>query len=127
MKGSLLFTTLELIILRSSKEYFDFIPKSSRWILFKKSNKKGKKYYLMIPITHGHMLVLKKVYRLVSEDLKDQIVEWVCKYDNVIHSTITDDTILVVDELIGKKTKRVVKLLLSCSVKEVHNFDYRCK
>ena len=81
----------------------------------------------MIPITHGHMLVLKKVYRLVSEDLKDQIVEWVCKYDNVIHSTITDDTILVVDELIGKKTKRVVKLLLSCSVKEVHNFDYRCK
>ena len=40
MKGSLLFTTLELIILRSSKEYFDFTPKSSRRILFKKSNKK---------------------------------------------------------------------------------------
>ena len=57
MKGSLLFTTLELIILKASKEYFDFTPKYSRWILFKKSNKKGKKYYLMIPTNHGHMLV----------------------------------------------------------------------
>ena len=75
----------------------------------------------MIPTNHGHMLVLKKVYRLVSEDLKDEIVEWVCKYDNVIHSTITDEKILVEDELIGKKTKRVGKLLLSCSVREVHN------
>ena len=39
----------------------------------------------------------------------------------VIHSPITDDTILVIDELTGKKTKRVVKLLLTCSVRELYN------
>ena len=39
----------------------------------------------------------------------------------VIHSPITDDTILVIDELKGKKTKRVDKLLLSCLVRELHN------
>ena len=55
---------------------------------------------------------------MTSEDLKDQILQWICKYDNVIHSPITDDTILVVDELIGKKNKNI------CLVRELHNnFD----
>ena len=39
----------------------------------------------------------------------------------MIYSPITDDTILVIDELTGKKNKRVGKLLLTCSVRELHN------
>lgn len=39
----------------------------------------------------------------------------------MIHSPITDDTILVIDELTGKKTKRLGKLLLTCSVRELYN------
>ena len=74
----------------------------------------------MIPINHGHLLV-KKLYRSISEDLKDHTQQWVCKYDNVIHSPITDDIILVIDELIGKKMKRVCNLLLTCSIRELHN------
>ena len=58
---------------------------------------------------------------MISEDLKDQIVQWICKYDNMIHSPITDDKILVIDELIGKKTKKVGKLVLTCLVRELHN------
>ena len=39
----------------------------------------------------------------------------------MVHSPITDDTILVVNELTGKKIKRVSKLLLTCSVTELNN------
>ena len=39
----------------------------------------------------------------------------------MVHSPITDDTILVVNELTGKKTKRVGKLFLTYSVRELHN------
>ena len=45
---------------------------------------------------------------MISEDLKDQIVQWICKYDNVIHSPITDDKILVIDELKVRKPKVLV-------------------
>ena len=58
---------------------------------------------------------------MISEDLKDQIVQWVFKYDNVIYSPIIDDTILVIDKLTGKKTKRVGKLFPTYSVRELHN------
>ena len=39
----------------------------------------------------------------------------------MIHSPITDDTTLVIDELTGKKIKRVGKLLLTDSVRELDN------
>ena len=39
----------------------------------------------------------------------------------MIHSTINDDNVIVVDETIGKKSKRVSKLLLRCSIRELHN------
>ena len=39
----------------------------------------------------------------------------------MIHSPITNDAILVTDELTGKKTKSVGKLLLTRSVRELHN------
>ena len=39
----------------------------------------------------------------------------------MIYSPTTDYTILVTNELTRKKTKRVVKLLLTCSVRELHN------
>ena len=75
-----------------------------------------------------------------------QIQDWILKHPNVIHSPITADTLLIKDEsgkyfqfvsiwysftiltiiliyllLIGKKTKRVGKLLLQTSVRELHN------
>ena len=64
---------------------------------------------------------VKKNYRLISEYFKYQCVPWICNYDKMVHSPITDDTILVVNELTGKKTKRVGKLLLTCSVTELNN------
>ena len=44
----------------SFKQYYDFIPKTSRWRLFKEANKKEKKCYLMIPINYGRLLVKEK-------------------------------------------------------------------
>ena len=52
---------------------------------------------------------------MISKDLKDQIQQWICKHDNVIHLPITDDKILVIDELTGGK------LLLTYSLRELHN------
>ena len=97
--------------------------------LFKEANKKRQEV-LSNDSNKSWLSISKieKIYRLISEDLKDQIQQCICKYDNVIHSPITDDSILVIDELICKKTKRVGKLLLPCSVRELHNmFDLRCK
>ena len=45
----------------SLKHYSDFIPKFSRYRLFKEANKK-KNFYLMIPKTHGHLLVKEKIF-----------------------------------------------------------------
>ena len=39
----------------------------------------------------------------------------------MIYSPITDDTILFIDKLTGKKTKRVGKWFLTYSVRELHN------
>ena len=39
----------------------------------------------------------------------------------MIYSPTTDYTILVTNELTRKKTKRIGKLLLTCSVRELHN------
>lgn len=58
----------------SFKQYSDSIPKSSRYRLFKDTSKNNY-VYLMIPINHDHLLVKEKRYRLISEDLKDQIVQ----------------------------------------------------
>ena len=58
---------------------------------------------------------------MISEYFKYQFVPLICNYDKMVHSPITDDTILVVNELTGKKTKRVGKLLLICSVTELNN------
>ena len=46
--------------------------------------------------------------------------------DNVNYSSITDDIILVIDELTSKKTKRVGKLLLTFLVRELHDGLHRC-
>jgi len=61
----------------------------------------------------------RKKYPQTSEDLTQEIQQWVCIYDDIIHSPINDDTIVVVDETTGKK--RVSKLLLRCSIRELHN------
>ena len=51
----------------------------------------------------------RKKYPLISENLTQEIQQWLCNYDDVIYSPINDDTILVVGETMGKKTKRVGK------------------
>jgi len=61
----------------------------------------------------------RKKYPQTSEDLTQEIQQWVCIYDDIIHSLINDDTIVVVDETTSKK--RVSKLLLRCSIRELHN------
>ena len=45
----------------------------------------------------------RKEYPQTSEDLTQEIQQWVCIYDDIIHSPINDDTIVVVDETTGKK------------------------
>ena len=66
------------------------------------------------------------MYHLISEDLKYQIQQWMYNNDNVNYSSITDDIILVIDELTSKKTKRVGKLLLTFLVRELHDGLHRC-
>ena len=46
---------------------------------------------------------IKKKYSLKSEDLKEQIQEWVRNYNNINHSPISNNAILVIDEEAGKK------------------------
>ena len=41
-------------------------------------------------------------YRMVSIDTVIQIQDWIVKHHNVIHSPITEDTLLIKDECIGK-------------------------
>ena len=64
------------------------------------------------------ILLKKKNYSLKSEDLKEQIQERVRNYDNINHSSISNNAILVIDEEEGKKTQKVGKILLRCWGKE---------
>ena len=102
---------------------------------------------MLLIILNGHQIKKRiKQYPKVNYELMIQIQDWILKHPNVIHSPITADTLLIKDEsgkyfqfvsiwysftiltiiliyllLIGKKTKRVGKLLLQTSVRELHN------
>ena len=49
------------------------------------------------------------------------IQEWIIKYPSVVASPIVKDTILVRDELTGKKNQRVGKYLIQLSMGELYN------
>ena len=49
------------------------------------------------------------------------IHEWIIKHPFVVVSPIAKDTILVRDELTGKKNQRVGKYLIQIYIRELHN------
>jgi hypothetical protein len=56
----------------------------------------------------------------VSKELRARLVQWILKNPNVRQSPITRDTLLIKDVETGVK-RRVPKLLLECSMRQLHN------
>ena len=56
----------------------------------------------------------------VSKALRQEIVDWITKNSKVRQSPITPDTLLITDED-SKVKRRVPKLLLKCSMRQLHN------
>jgi hypothetical protein len=56
----------------------------------------------------------------VSDELRAQVVEWILKNSNVCQSPIVNDTLLIRNTETGDK-QRVPKLLLECSMRQLHN------
>ena len=56
----------------------------------------------------------------VSKALRKKLVEWIMKNSNVRDSPIARDTLLITDAESGLK-RRVPKLLLKCSMQQLHN------
>ena len=52
--------------------------------------------------------------------MRQEIVDWIIKNSNVRQSPITRDTLLIADAY-SKVKRRVPKLLLECSVRQLHN------
>ena len=50
----------------------------------------------------GHLKKNEKWYPKVNYDLLIQIQDWIMKHHNVIHSPITEDTLLIKDECTGE-------------------------
>ena len=84
-----------------------YFSRASRYRLFKQVIKK--KIVLLSNVCNKKWSCIdnrRKKYPLISENLTQEIQQWLCNYDDVIYSSINDDTILVVGETMGKKTKR---------------------
>ena len=56
----------------------------------------------------------------VSKALRQELVDWIMKNSNVRQSPITCDTLLIADAD-TKEKRRVPKLLLECSMRQLHN------
>ena len=56
----------------------------------------------------------------ISKALKQKVVEWIMKNSNVRESPIAKDNLLITDAESGVK-RRVPKLLLECSMRQLHN------
>ena len=52
--------------------------------------------------------------------MRQEIVDWMMKNSNVCQSLITRDTLLIVDAD-TKVKRRVPKILLECSMRQLHN------
>ena len=62
----------------------------------------------------------KSGYSKVSPSLRKKVVDWILKHPNVVQSPICNDKVFVKNRSTGEKEK-VTKLLLECSVRELHN------
>ena len=56
----------------------------------------------------------------ISKVLRKETVDWIIKFSNVRRSPITRDTLLIADSD-TKVKRRVPKLLLECSMRQLHN------
>ena len=56
----------------------------------------------------------------VSKALRQELVDWIMKNSHVRQYPITCDTLLIADAY-SKKKRRVPKLLLECSMRQLHN------
>ena len=57
---------------------------------------------------------------MVGKVLRQKLFEWIMKNSNVIDSPIAHDTLLITDAESGVK-RRVPKLLLECSMRQLQN------
>ena len=58
--------------------------------------------------------------KTISKALRQEIDDWMMKNPNVCQSPITRDTLLIADAY-SKVKRRVPKLLLECSMRQLHN------
>ena len=58
--------------------------------------------------------------KTVNKALRQELVDWIMKNSNVCQSPITHDTLLIADADTKVKS-RVTKLLLECSMRQLHN------
>mmetsp|Transcript_5084 Transcript_5084/g.7971 ORF Transcript_5084/g.7971 Transcript_5084/m.7971 type:complete len:182 (+) Transcript_5084:2-547(+) len=63
----------------------------------------------------------KKGYSKVSEQLRKELQEWILDHPSVVPSPITNETLLIADPDNPTHKKRVAKLLLEISIRELHN------
>ena len=61
----------------------------------------------------------RRKYSKVSEEVKDGLKKWIINHPSVTESPLMNDTLIIKDK--EKKKIRVPKLLLSISVRELHN------
>jgi len=65
--------------------------------------------------------VKSKSWTKVDSDLRDAVHEWIRKHPMVIESPILNDMVRIPDPQDNTKTIKTSKLLLSISVRELHN------
>ena len=59
-------------------------------------------------------------YKTMQRSLRDNLVKWILSHEHVVQSSLGSDTILVLNP-VTKKREPVTKLLLQCSVRELHD------
>ena len=70
------------------------------------------------------LIVKKKGWRKVSNEIREAIDYWIRQHPMVIHSPIAWDTVLVRDPATNNKVRKN-KLILQCSIRELHCDLYR--
>ena len=79
------------------------VPKSTPNRLFRRDNTKGKQLIDDVDdINWSSEKKRIKTYSKLNYNLMIQIQDWIVKHHNVIHSPITENTLLIKDECTGK-------------------------
>ena len=79
------------------------VPKNTKYRLFRRGNVKRKKLInAKVDINWSSEKKRIKQNSKVNYELMIQIQDWIMKHHNIIHSPITEDTLLVNDEYTGK-------------------------